>query len=318
MREVDPAVWDGLLAELGYTDAYLRRSYVESTCVLERGRPVLLEHDGAAFACVVRDEPPDVVTPYGYGGPVGAAAAFWPAYEAWCRGSGVVTTFVRFHPLFANQRGAPLHVERLAPTIAWRLDGDLLAGMHSKHRNAVRKAAGAGLEVRAAQGLGEFRPLYEETMRRAGATPFYFFSPAYWRALAGLGDALARFDAVRGDEVVASALCLATPPWLHYHLGATAEAGRALGATTLLLYETARWAQERGYARFHLGGGLSGKRDSLHEFKRRFDPGGELEAAIGKAVHDPAAYRALGGDPDDLRGFFPAYRRSRSAGARAS
>ena len=308
MREVGGAAWDGLLTELGYADAYLRRAYVEGACVLEPGRPVLLEHDDAVFACIVRDEPRDVVSPYGYGGPVGAGRGFWPAYEDWCRESGVVTTFVRFHPLYENHRGAPVHVEALAPTVGWRLEGDLLAGMHPKHRNAVRKAAGSGLEVRASAGLGAFVPLYEETMRRAGAAPFYVFSPAYWYALERLADGLVRFDAFWAGDVVASALCLATPPWLHYHLGATAEAGRALGATTLLLYEAAVWARERRYERFHLGGGLGGKRDSLHEFKRRFDPGGELEAAVGKAVHDPATYRALGGDPDDLSGFFPAYR----------
>ena len=309
MREVEPAAWDRVLAELGYADAYLRRAYVESASVLEPGRPVLLEHGGAVFACIVRQEPRDVVSPYGYGGPVGEKAAFWPAYERWCRETGVITTFVRFHPLFENHRGAPVAVEALAPTIGWRLDGDVLAGMHSKHRNAVRKAAAAGVAVRVSDGLGDFVRLYEETMRRAGAAPFYLFAPPYWQALERLGGALVRFDALSGSgDVVASALCLATPPWLHYHLGATAEAGRALGATTLLLYEGARWAQERGYERFHLGGGLGGRRDSLHEFKRRFDPGGELDAAIGKAVHDPGIYRALGADPDDLSGFFPAYR----------
>ncbi len=252
-----------------------------------------------------------MITPYGYGGPAGGdPAAFWPAYEEWCRERGVVTTFVRFHPLHANAGTAPLQVEELAPTIGWRLDGDLLAGMHSKHRNAVRKAEGAGLEVAAAGGLDGFVPLYEETMRRAGAAEFYFFAADYWRALEGLGDGLVRFDATLDGDVVASAVCLASTPWLHYHLGATAEAGRKLGATTLLLYEAARWAQERGYDRFHLGGGVGGGRDSLHEFKRRFDPEGECAMAIGKAVHDEAAYRALGGDPGDLSGFFPAYRRA--------
>jgi lipid II:glycine glycyltransferase (peptidoglycan interpeptide bridge formation enzyme) len=201
----------------------------------------------------------------------------------------------------------PFYVEELAPTIGWRLDGDLPAGMHGKHRNALRKAQSAA-EVVAADDLDAFVPLYEETMRRAGAADFYFFSRAYWEALERTG-MLARFDAVADGEVVASALCLASPPWLHYHLGAASEAGRKLGATTLVLYEAGMWAKERGYERFHLGGGVGGHRDSLHEFKRRFDPAGECEAAIGKLVHDADAYRALGGDPTDLTGFFPAYRR---------
>jgi hypothetical protein len=304
VREVEPAAWDGL-----QLDAYYRRAYVESACILEPGEPLLLERDGTVFAGIRRREPVDVITPYGYGGPAGGdLAGFWPAYDEWAREHGVLTTLVRFHPLLANHRGAPFPVEALAPTIGWRLDGDLLAGMHGKHRNALRKAQGTGLEVVAADGLGAFVPLYEETMRRARAGDFYFFPRAYWEALEGTG-MLVRFDAVAAAEVVASALCLSSSPWLHYHLGAASVAGRKLGATTLVLYEAAVWARERGYERFHLGGGVGGRRDSLHEFKRRFDPASECEAAIGKLVHDHDGYRALGGDPTDLTGFFPAYRR---------
>jgi hypothetical protein len=298
-------------------DAYYRRAYVESACVLEPGEPLLLEHDGTLFAAIRRHEPADLITPYGYGGPAGGdLAAFWPAYDAWCREQGIVTTFLRFHPLLGNQAGAPIHVEELAPTIGWRLDGDLLAGMHQKHRNVVRKAEKAGLAVEPHTGVGGFQPLYEETMRRADAAAFYFFARDYWSALDGLGDGLLRFEARADGEVAASALCLASPPFLHYHLGAASDEGRRLGATTFLLYGIARWAQDNGYERFHLGGGVGGGRDSLHEFKRRFDPGGECPMAIGKAVHDPAAYRALGGDPDELSGFFPAYRVSAAASAR--
>jgi hypothetical protein len=288
---------------------YYRRAYVESACVLEPGEPLLLEHDGTLFAAIRRREPADLITPYGYGGPAGGdLAVFWPAYDAWCREQGIVTTFLRFHPLLGNQAGAPIHVEELAPTIGWRLDGDLLAGMHQKHRNVVRKAEKAGLTVEPHTGVAGFQPLYEETMRRAGAAAFYFFAREYWSALDRLADGLLRFEARADGEVAASALCLASPPFLHYHLGAASDEGRRLGATTFLLYGIARWAQEHGYRRFHLGGGVGGGRDSLHEFKRRFDPGGECPMAIGKAVHDPAAYRALGGDPDELSGFFPAYR----------
>jgi serine/alanine adding enzyme len=309
VREVEPSAWDGLRL-----DAYYRRTYVGSACILEPGEPVLLEHDGTVFAAIRRVltgtvPVKDVITPYGYGGPAGGdVAAFWPAYDEWAREEGIVTTFIRFHPLYANHRGAPSHLEELAPTIGWRLDGDLVAGMHAKHRNALRKVQASAVEVVAADGLGGFVELYEETMRRAGAAGFYFFAPSYWEALERTG-MLVRFDAVAGGEVVASALCLASPPWLHYHLGAASEAGRKLGASALVLYEAAVWARERGYERFHLGGGVGGRRDSLHEFKRRFDPGGECEVAIGKLVHDADAYRALGGDPTVLTGFFPAYRR---------
>jgi hypothetical protein len=283
VRELDPADWDAL--EL---DAYYRRPYVEASALLDKGRPFLLEHDGALFAGIERDEPRDVVTPYGYGGPT--ADGFWDAYEEWARERGVVTTFVRFHPLYGNQRGAPIHVDELAPTVAWRLepDRDLLAGLHFKHRNKVTKAENAGATVRQHEGLGEFVPLYEDTMRRVHADDFYFFERAYWERLGELP--LARFDAEIDGEVVASALCLATSPWLHYHLSGTTDAGRTTGSSTLVLLEAARWAQANGYERFHLGGGLGGKEDSLHHFKARFDPEGLVPAAVGKAIHDEDAY----------------------------
>jgi hypothetical protein len=301
VREVPAEEWDGL--EL---DAYYRRPYVESAALLDRGRPFLLEHDGVFFAGIERDDPRDVVTPYGYGGPTGEG--FWDSYEAWARERGVVSTFVRFHPLLANQRGAPIHVEQLAPTVAWRVEPerDLLAGLHFKHRNKVRKAENAGARVEQHGGLGEFVPLYEDTMRRIDADPFYLFEPAYWERLGELP--LARFDAVIDGDVVASALCLPSKPWLHYHLSGTTDKGRETGSSTLVLLEAARWAQANGYDRFHLGGGLGGKADSLHHFKARFDPEGLVPAAIGKAIHDEAAYRELSGSEAGFDGFFPAYR----------
>jgi hypothetical protein len=78
-----------------------------------------------------------------------------------------------------------------------------------------------------------------------------------------------------------------------------------------VLLEGARWAQASGYERFHLGGGLGGKEDSLHHFKARFDPEGLVPAAVGKAIHDDDAYRRLsGGSAIAFDGFFPAYRAS--------
>ena len=310
IAEVAPEDWNRVLAELGFVDVYLTREWVEASTLLEPGRPLFLRTEEAVFAAIQRDDPPDVITPYGYGGPVGPG--FWQPYEEWCSAGGIVTTFVRFHPLYANHRGvpAPVRVEPLAQTVAWRLDeeGELFERMHRHHRRVVRKAVAAGVETRVEIGpsdLEGFRRLYEATMERQSASSFYRFRDEYWRAL---GTSL-REHVLLFEAEGAALLCLAAPPWLHYHLGASSEAGRRLGANTLLFLEAARWAQELGYTRFHLGGGVGGSRDSLHDFKLRFDPGGELEMALGKAVHDQATYRRLSGSAA-TDGFFPAYRAS--------
>ena len=138
-------------------------------------------------------------------------------------------------------------------------------------------------------------------MRRLEAADFYLFPQPYWDALLSLGERLVVFEAEEGGEMLASALCFATPPWLHYHLGATADRGRTLGASNLLFYEAACWAGDRGYERFHLGGGVGAREDSLQTFKRRFDPAaGLLEFAVGKAFTAGRLPELTGRDPGDL------------------
>jgi serine/alanine adding enzyme len=315
--EVATGRWNALLARLELDDVYLRREYVESACLLEPGRPTFLNADGVVFACILREfeDRLDVTTPYGYGGPVAAgqaaAARFYTLYEDWCRERGIVSTLIRFHPLYENQRYAQIAVEPHGRTIAWRLAGeDLFERLHAHHRRVIRKAQRAELDVTVEEEpeLGGFVDLYRQTMARLDADSFYLFTPDYWESLRALPCVLV--SARRGAETAASILCFAAKPWLHYHLGASSEEGRALGASNLVLFEAAAWARERGYALFHLGGGVGGRTDSLFEFKRRFDPGGEREFALGKAVHDEKAYGELSGAAGggDASGFFPAYR----------
>jgi hypothetical protein len=330
--EVAPEEWDGLLDRIGVHDAYFRRGYLESAELLGQGPPVYLHAAGdggdVVFPCLVRDAPDglsDVGTPMGYGGPVPAGAdppvgAFFDAYERWCAGRGVVATFARFHPALANQRLAEgsWRLEHIGHSIGWRLEGrdrdELVAALDGHHRRVLRKAQRAALDVTVVSqpdDLSAFVALYEETMRRRSASAFYFFPEEYWAHLAGaLRGALVRADARADGELLASIVCLASPPLLHYHLGASAPRGQELGANHLLFLETAAWAAERGFTLFHLGGGVGGFEDSLYEFKRRFDPGGPLPAFLGKAVHDEDAYKRLAGVSEiDYEGYFPAYRR---------
>jgi serine/alanine adding enzyme len=337
LREVPPDEWDELLEALELTDVYFRRAHLESAALLGQGRPVYLhlrEPGGdVVFPALVREASEgyrDIGTPMGYGGPLASGddppvAAFFDAYDGWCRESLVVATFARFHPVLGNQRLAEGHwqVEHIGHSVGWRVGGrdasEVFAGMDAHHRRVVRKARAAGVELVPGVGreigsheLDGFVDLYRATMLRRDASSFYYFPDEYWLHLATkLGDALVRFDAYEDEELVACILCLAAPPVLHYHLGASSDRGQSLGANHVLFCETATWAAERGFELFHLGGGVGGFEDSLYEFKRRFDPEGLLPAKLGKAVHDAEAYRRLSGkDEIDYAGYFPAYRRS--------
>lgn len=318
--EVAPSRWDALLAELGISDVYASHGFVAASAPLAGGEPVLL-HDGEAlvFPLLVRDDPADVVSPYGYGGPLGDPRPdAGDAYAAWCAGRGIVSSFVVLHPLYRNDdAAAALGFRRteLGGTVAWPLGvPDPIAAMHKHHRRIVRRALADGCEIaveRDPADLGAFIDAYEQTMRRAGAGAYYFFPPAYWEALQR-GVPLVRVDARREGALLASVLGIGEPPWLHYHLGGSTEAGRGTGASHLALYGLASYGQEQGYDTLHLGGGVGGRADSLLEYKLRFAPDGLIASSIGKAVHDEAAYLALSGaDAVDWDGFFPAYRAAR-------
>jgi serine/alanine adding enzyme len=323
--EVEPQRWDEALRIAGITDVYYSRGLVRASAVLVDAEPVLLRLRGEAgdvfLACLVRSDPTDVVTPYGYGGPAGAGedpplAAFPAAYEAWCEQRGAISSFLVFHPLLANADSAASAGFRrtaLAGTVAWALQRpDLLAAMHKHHRRLVRRAEAAGHVVDidpAPADLTEFAGVYEQTMRRAGAAPFYFFPRQYWEALAADVN-LVRVDVrTSGGELLASLLGMGEPPWLHYHLGGATDAARGTGASHLALYSLACWGREHGFDTLHLGGGVGGRADSLLEFKLRFAPEGRVAVSIGKAVHDlPAYLRLSGAAAVDWDGFFPAYR----------
>ena len=325
--EVEPQRWDAVLRAAGVTDVYYSHGYVAAAAALVDAEPVLLRLAGGAgdvfLACLLRREPVDVVTPYGYGGPVGAGvdpplAAFPAAYEAWCERRGAISSFLVFHPLLGNA-GSPASAgfrrSALAGTVAWPLTGpDLLAAMHRHHRRLVRRARAARYEVEiepAPAELDEFVCVYEQSMRRAGASPFYFFERSYWDALLAAVK-LVRVDVREGGRLMASVLGIGEPPWLHYHLGGAADAARGTGASHLALYSLAAWGSERGYATLHLGGGVGGREDTLLEYKLRFAPHGRLPVSIGKAVHDRDGYlRLSGGTAVDWDAFFPGYRKPR-------
>jgi serine/alanine adding enzyme len=274
LEEVGPADWDDVLRRAGVTDVYAGRGFVRASAELVGAEPVLLDGGDFVFPVLVRDDPCDVVSPYGYGGPIGDLAGFRPAYAAWCAARGVISSFVVFHPLFGNDREElGFHRVPLGGTVGWRLDApDLRARMHPHHRRLVRRAERDGLTATAhpaPSDLDEFVDLYLAAMRRLEASPFYIFPDSYWAAL--VRDVpLVRVDVRDGTgALVAGVLGMGRPPWLHYHLGGSTEAGRGTGASHLALVSLAEWGQANGYELLHLGGGVGGRADSLLEYKRR-------------------------------------------------
>jgi hypothetical protein len=259
--------------------------------------PLLLRKIALPFAPDV--EGFDALTPYGYGGvlplDVGAisheeGSELVENLRQWCLKANVVSCMLRLHPLLAQEEGFRYisrdcmsgTLRQYGPTEAIDLTGwddalDTPAGMstnrHRSLRFARRHLSVTLLPCNKPEGLKllrQFRPIYEETMRRVNASAFYFFPEEYFLSLAhALGSDMAIAVAHRGDQAVSGALLFADAQFGHYHLGGATSDGNRYKAQTLVLVEAANWMRNRGCRWFHLGGGRT-PGDSLHYFKRSF------------------------------------------------
>jgi hypothetical protein len=283
----------------------------------------------------------DIASPYGYAGTHVADGTSPSTVEEFrrqlrrtLRDRGVVAEFQRVSGLVPGRE--PL--ERADPELVMERRGstvllDLSAGYEAawaasegRSRTAIRKARRLGYSAtfRSTTSAdlcpgGPFRDLYDATMKRVGAQPYYFFSDAYYvRLLGGLGTRLWTVE-VRdaGGGVGAAGIIMQWPPFLHLHLVGSDPSATRDGAGNLL-YDAviARGAERDDFRRFHLGGGIS-KNRGLILFKRSF--GGEaIPFYLARSVLEPSRYRELtqararqiGCAVSELEAtcYFPAYR----------
>lgn len=228
----------------------------------------------------------DAQSAHGYGGPMATTADpdflrdAWRAAADAMRDDGVVSAFLRLHPLARNESILPSDAscreDRATASIDLRagLDGAAL----SVHRNMLRRAARLGLRAEVVpmdrESAAGFVAMYDATMRRLEADAMYRFGRGYVDHLRALGDDLS-LARVRGDDgaVVAAALALWGAREGEYHLAArVADSENCAG--NLLLHALAEEGARRGLDALHLGGGRStAADDALWRFKSRVGTG---------------------------------------------
>ena len=293
------------------------------------------EQDGQhlLIPLIVRDIPGsawrDAASPYGYPGPISHASpaetGFWePAAAAFAetlRANGVVTAFVRMHPLLP----APLDVlgrhgtmVRHGETVSMDLTvcvEQMWSQTRSDHRNHINRARRDGTRVVFDHWdrLGEWVDVYHDNMRRVGASEFYFFTREHLEAMHdAVGERMHLAVALEGDEVVGGNTFFEYDGIATGYVSSTRRA-RHRYADELLYDEVRRWCKDRGNTLFHLGGGKGGRNDSLFSYKAGFSPR-RHPFHTWRVVADPEAYADLmarrrpGADPADLSTAFPPYR----------
>jgi len=279
----------------------------------------------------------DIATPYGYGGPLwqlagegsveSLGAGFLKAFHAYCIEHRIVSEFVRLHPLLENGRIlAKANITRRHQTVCLDLDmpeSEIWRGIRKGHKSSIKK--GLQLQVRVIRDedlehVEQFFNLYNDTMKRRGAAPGYFFPLSFFTdTLTMLSQHASLFVALHGERIATAAIFLHYDKYIHYHFsGSDASLGH-LCANHVLIHDVAMWARERGASLFHLGGGLQPD-DGLYLFKSGFS-NKRATFCTYECIHDRAQYEQLvskleshtehmGEDPSDLKedGFFPQYR----------
>jgi len=284
----------------------------------------------------------DAVSPYGYASPVyhdgvteeELKQAFADYIEAGAK-AGLVTTFIRLHPLLSKKMTS----EKVAMAISGNInsalntsgatvsidltqsEGELDQQLRSNHKRNIKSLCAAGFttSVDNWDDYPLFRHLYSQTMQRVNATAYYQFGETYFHRLRDcLGSALHLCTVMANTgDVACGGLFTKVGGIVQYHLGATADDYSNCAPSKLMFYAVRKWAKSEGARILHLGGGLGGKRDTLFEFKRGFATHVHPFHTV-KIIHNDPIYRqitgqwmkkAMGGiqQRDD---YFPIYRRS--------
>lgn len=331
--------WDTVVRSFKEYDVYWLSGYVKAFQIHGDGEPVLFYFiDGCTRGInvvmkrdVAKDERfagrikegryYDFATPYGYGGWIiegEYTEGLFRAYESWIQKNGIISEFVRFHPMVKNhdasssfynviQLGEVVHMELSSPDDIWN-------NIISKNRNMIRKAIKNDIKIyngRFPEIYEKFRTIYNATMDKDGAEEYYYFEPDFYVSLLNdLPQNAQVFWAEKDGQIIAASIMIGANGYLDYHLSGSLREYSSLAPTNLLLYQAALWGYANGYKTLYLGGGVGSGEDSLFKFKRAFYKGDLNHFYIGKRVYDQEKYDELLRLRTEVEnpGYFPKYR----------
>ncbi len=339
--------WNTTVKTFKDYDVYYLSSYLKAFKIHGDGEPILFYYEDenirAINAVMKRDVAADerfngkinpntfydLTTPYGYGGFLiegnikeESLQVLNKAYSSLCMEEGIVSEFVRFHPVLNNREHSSeiYEIFNLGKTITCSLSSldDIWNNLNTNKKRWAKKATKSGVEIfwgRSPELFSEFRCMYNKTMEKNNAKNYYNFDEDFYDSvLLDLPYNSLIFYASFEKRKIAMVLITFGNGQIHHHLSASDIEFQYLGPTNLLMYEVACWGNINGFKTFHLGGGVGSKADSLYEFKQGFNKNSDTTFSIGKKIFDEEKYNYLmkirNGQShfDESEVFFPRYR----------
>lgn len=167
---------------------------------------------------------------------------------------------------------------------------EILAGFNQSSRRNIRKAVAAGVTVEPVEPTQENLDMMFELMKATEARAKYGLRPKayfqdYWRTQIEAGEGQLLFTRHEG-EVLAGIFVTMIGKRAWYKDGGSFDIKRELQASYLMQWEVMRWLKARGIESYDMVGvpnrdeiGTGHSRDSLYEFKRKFNP--EITEFVG-------------------------------------
>lgn len=298
--------------ETKYPDIYFTEEYSNLFKDTEfGGEPCQITCAGIDYRFYKRSIPDthyfDIVSPYGYSGPVRigdlfsgyyAQSAFLNTFYDWCNKNNIISEFARLHPFETEW----------VQTEGKHYEHDIYYINLNQSEEEIWKGFDKGCKSAVKQQEKTYW-IHFGNARLDGWYPYFKKSPNYQFGKPFLKDVLALPEAnlittCTSMNTVSGAIFLTYGDYCHYFLAAG-------GNQNYLLWEAIKWAKSQGCKIFNLGGGLKAG-DSLESFKKSFTKTSKPFFTYRK-IHNLEVYKELcqkKGVVPDLDGYFPAYRRS--------
>ena len=275
----------------------------------------------------------DIVTPYGYGGPLIVSCddehkeelvqGFCEEFTSYCATEKIVSEFVRFHPIAENALDFksvynPIWDRNTLGTDLKSYEDPIQAEFSKSCRKSIRQALNKGASYRITyqpQDLKTFQDIYYATMKRNEAAEYYYFDDEYFAdCLKYYRDNILLIEVLFEDKVVAAGMYFLYDKMIHVHLSGTLSEYLYLSPAYVLRYALACWGKENGYEVIHHGGGRSNAEDdSLFLFKKQFASKTRFDFYVGRKIWMPQKYSQICADNgiSEENAYFPAYRAKR-------
>ncbi|MBT2731008.1 GNAT family N-acetyltransferase [Carnobacterium sp. ISL-102] len=269
----------------------------------------------------------DIVTPYGYGGPViqettdeeKLLAGYFEAFSNYCQTNDIITEFIRFD-LFENTQVRDNFygdVMMVGKNIVRDLNLPTTKDIRTNILRNAKTATQNGIKIildETGEYIDDFLEVYYSTMERTGAEEYYYFDKTFFEQIhETMKDQFIYIHAIKDEKIISTALVLLGNKSSFGFLAGTLRDYYDYHPEAIVQLTTIQWLKDKGLTKYILGGGHKGE-DNIYLHKKGYARNGDHLFYVGKKVHDPIIYEKLidlrktFGNFDIETSFFPKYR----------